>query len=625
MAKLYPVTLYYNTGYNTGNIPDSPARLSEYTSKTYPPVYLRQDYGIATIRINATWEEVRDADYASMEAEEGNTYWVIPQAITMLTDHTAEITMVLDPLTSVGGISAINVISGWAERAHVTDDTAFSNILPEPWAPSQSLRIIDYKTIHTGSADGDYNIVVATCDISRGTEYKADVWQASSEAAEGSLDIVVPRLPIPGEGGTQPVEFTTKVSISAYRGAGTPNEKYSYVLPNLYAFDLSNQTVIRGLNAIRGLGVESAVVAMYVIPKEDVEATPITVVYPGGDAQTVGFIAELSGASQLYESGMPYKYYEVKNNKAYCLHNSYVITSITSGDSNTFDASDLYSGGEAPDWVVQTDPSPTGTTYCSPTYYEGQPTHRLEQAVAGLPWLNAGFAYRTGSGGDLGMMNARRRNANIDYNRGVDVDLNTLAQAQNITNGVISAVNHTAGALVNMSPAAALTPQNDAGLVGNITGIFSDIANTTLNEGRLITERDRINTNANVAMGDNLFSASAAANISAPSITFPVCVNAAAYYGNGFAISHVGLRESDIQRFDDFLSAYGYARDTKFVASMLSNRTKHNYVKTSGCHVSVDGAPQWLVSLIDKMFDAGIQIWHVKPSQDALINNPVRS
>lgn len=631
MSSLHNVTLYYNTGYNTGNIPDSPSRLSAYTSKEFPAVFLRQDYGTSTIKLNATWEDVRGADYAAMTSAEGPTYWVIPEAPTMLTDRTAQVTLVLDPLTTVGGISKVSVVSGWAVRAHVTDDEIFENVLPEPWAPTQPLAIVDYRTIHAETGGEVWQICIATCDVSRGNEYKADVWKASGEAAEG-LEIVVPKLPMPGDGGEQPVDFKTSVSISASRGSGTPDEVYRYVLPNLYAFDLSNEQVVRGLNAIRGLGVESTVVAMYVIPKNDVDIVPTTVTYPGAEITTSGFIKDLDGIGSKYSPGVPYRYGTVKNNKALALYNSYTVTSITSGDSNTFDAADLYAGGTSPEFVVQIDPSPTGTAYCSPTFYEGQPTHRLEQAVAGLPWLSAGFSYQGASGGDLGVLNARRKNVNIDYNRGIDVQQNTLAQVSNITNGVIDLTNNVVGAISRTSIAGMLPAGpsigavgNDRGLVGNITGALGAVANTAIEEGRLLNERDRIKTNAAYQMGDNLFTASAAANIAAPEITFPVTVNAAAYYGNGFAISHVGLRENDLQRFDDFLSAYGYARDTKLVASMLSNRQKHNYIKTSGCQVSVEGAPQWLVSLINAMFDAGVQIWHVKPSMEALYDNPVRS
>lgn len=629
MPKLYPITLYYNTKYDKGNIPDSPARLAAFTSKTFKPVFLRQDYGIATVRIDAGWEDVRDADYVSIQSDEGNTYFVMAEPPHMLGDKTVELTLIMDPLTTIGGIANLTVDAGWAVRAHVGDDEMFSNTLPEPWSPSQPMQIHDYKVIHTDTGEDNYEVVIATCDLSRGDEYKASIWHASSSVGgeEVSGDIIVPTAPIPGVGGTQPTPldgFTTTVEITAVRDGET--EHHDYTLPGLYAFDLTNDRVRTGINKIRDIGIDGHIVAMYVLPKFDVTITPTPkVIYPGGESKTEGMLAKISGNSAQYNSGMPYKYAKVKNNKAVCLFNSFTVASITSGDTNTFAAEDLYAGGDAPDWVVQTDPSPTGTTYCGPTYYDGRKTHRLEQTVAGLPWLNAGFTYTSGVGGGLGMMNATRRNQNIDYNRDVDIQQNTLSQASNITNGVLSAVNNVAGALAATAPWAAINPSADAGLVGNITGALGSVANTVISEGQLLLDRDRTKKNADFQMGDNLFSASVARNVVAPTLAFPISVNAAAYYGNGFAVSHTTLRENDLKRFDDFLSMYGYARDTKFVLSMLSNRAKHNYIKTSGALLSAPGVPRWILTAIANMFDAGVRIWHVSPSQADLTDNPIRS
>lgn len=610
MAKLYPVTLYYNTGYNTGNIPDSPARLSEYTSKSYPPVFLRQDYGTATIRINATWEEVRDADYASMEAAEGTTYWVIPQAITMLTDHTAEITMVLDPLTTVGGISALTVVSGWALRAHVTDDTPYSNILPEPWAPSSRLVMRGYEVVHNPSSE-DINITIAatTCDLTKIRDYTADVYSAGEASVTGER-VVVPHVPI-----LQAVKGT-EVGISRDGDA-----KASYTLPGIYLWVYGDDRgssagyIADCIAALNSLGLRGSLLALYTLSLSDVTLTWSTLAGIYNDV----LLTALTGQSRLETSTMPYKYGDVRNNKAYALYNKYTLTAVASGNSVDYEAHDIYhDGDETPTWISVVDPSPTGTVYIGTKYYEGRETHRLEQAVASLPWINAGYTYTESGGASVGMLNAQRKNDIATIGANFAQQRSEMDYARTQVTNAIGAVE----GLFNVAAPVAGAPGNIAGGISKIVGAGANAAMDYAYHALDTTERQ---TQLSLQMGDNLFGAQAAANIVAPELAFPVAANMAAYYGHIGVACQVTLSDNDLQRFDDFLSAYGYARDTKFIASMLSNRTKHNYIKTSGCHVSVDGAPQWLVSLIDKMFDAGIQIWHVKPSQDSLINNPVRS
>lgn len=627
MSKLYEATVYFGTHYDRGNVPDSPARLSAFENKTFDSVQLRQDAGIDSVKLDAEYDELRGADYLKLSADGASTYYVITGPPNMATPHTAILPLLEDPLTSAGGIGALTVVAGWAERAHVTDDTIFSNVLPEPWSPSQALEINDYKVFHTESDEGNIEVAIATCDISRGTSYKAKIWHASQsiDGAEVTGDVIAPEAPMPGYGGTQPVPqdgFTTTLEITAVRDGTT--ETHSYTLPGLYAFDLSNETVRLGINAIRGIGIESNIQAMYVIPKHDVTATPAPdVTYPGGEEKTVGMIAKLSGNSAQYATGMPYKYATVKNNKVFALFNTYTITSITSGDSNTFSATDLYAGGTEPDIVVQTDPSPTGTVYCSPTYFEGKKTHRLEQAVAGLPWLNASFTYSQNSGGSIGMMNAQRNNQRVDYNRDIAKEQNALSQINNVVNTVGSIANRATDFLASDASGGIVGYQ--AKTVGTMIGIGADIASGVTRGASLYLDRKQTDYNANMTMGDNLFSASVAQNVAAPEMAFPISVNAAAYYGNGFAVTHNTMRAGDVQRLDDFFSAFGYARDTKFIESMLSNRKNHNYIKTSGAMVTAPGQPRWRLDAIGRMLDAGIRIWHVTPSQSSLTDNPVRS
>ena len=651
---LYNVTLYYNTGFDAGNIPDSPARLDAYTSRVFQPINIRQDYGQAYVRIKATWADVRDADYAKLEPEDGSasaTYYVIPSPAVQVNDNVAHIPLLLDPLTSIGGIANLSVLAGWTHRAHAGNDDLFSNTIAEPWAPSQPLQIKNYKVIHTekeldsnGDPKPNLRIAVGTCDLSRGHYAKAKIVHASEQVANGEDlegDFMYMTLPMPADNATQPIVggVETELQVGAYRGPGTSEETYTYTLPNLYCFNLDNSQVIAGINGVRSIGVESAIIAMYCLPVEDAGAIEIAH-YPhnDGDAETSGLIIKLYGKSNTYKPGTPYLYYDFKNKKAASLFNYFQVTSITSGDSNAFSAADLYVDGETgPTFVTQTDPSPNGTVYCSPTHYEGQPTHRLEQAVAGLPWLNAGFTYTHASGSALALANAKRANAKIEMDRdfniqGLEQNRNQarwkggLAIAQDVVGGVSDLIQYAGDSLLGMSFIPGQKNSAEAP-IGSLLDRGFNIANNAVdlvyNEKHTNRNIAQANANAQYQMGDNLFSAAVNANVTAPSLAFPISVNASAYYGNGFAILQITLRDNDAKRLDDFLSAYGYAQDKSFEKSDLTNRTKHNYIKTSGAEVDCPGAPRWLLGLIGQMFDAGVRIWHSKPSRDNLLNNPI--
>lgn len=623
MAKLYPITLYYNTKYNTGRIPDSPDRLNAFTSKTFPPVFLRQDYGLASVKIDATWHDVMDADYAKLESAEGSTYWVIPEAPKMLTDHTAQINMVMDPLTTVGGIGKITVEGGWAVRAHVTEDPLFGNVLPEPWAPSNALKISGRATLYDRHGHKTLPIVAATCDLLALKEYKSDLFKD----ADSDFSVVVPHIPgIPvellGAEGSG-VGMTHSVGEDAA-------EAHAYTLPGIALYNLTDAVRV-GLGIARSIGVDGSVIAMYQLPFDDVKFDSAHSPGPGGSSDTSADYAALAkgiaGKYSVESPNLPYKYGNVKNNKAIALYNYYKLTSITSGDSSEFDAAELYSGGDAPTFGVQIDPSPSGTAYCSPTYYEGSPTKRLENAVAGLPWISAGFTYTENSGGDMGILNARRKNSVVDASYAISQNVRDIEQKT----GWIGSAGGVVGGIANVitGVVSAVATGGASLLTGGIGGGVGQIASGT----EALLQRDaRLNANQQSAdlqreyqMGDNMFSAQVSGRVVSPQIAFPVSPSAAYYYGNAFELIHVGLSENDLKRLDDFLSAYGYARDTKFIESMLSNRQNHNYIKTSGCQVSAPNTPRWILDSICAMFDRGVDIWHVTPSLAATYDNPVRS
>lgn len=638
MSKLYTVTLYYNTKFGVGNIPDSPARLSGFDNKAFDAVLLRQDYATASVKLNAKWEDVRGADYAKMTSDDGDLYYILPTPPVMLSDSTAEIYLTLDPLTSIGGIEGLEIVTGWAHRAHADDDAPFSNILPEPWAPMNQMIIRGNDTFHASDGEQEtLNIVIATCDLRAGKKYEAVVIQAALAGETGEAgEIIIPVTPtvdqsIPG------AINSTELWMPA--GPGEATVTYKYKLPGMWAFLIGEGDVQAGIEAVRNLGLDGSLISAYVVPKEDVTAQT--------DQQ--GLIAILQGHAEQATPDQPYVYAEVKNNKAISLYNIYSITSIASGNSAEYNASELHQGDDSrPTWNIYSDPSPDGTTYCAPLYFEKSLTKIYEHAICGMPWITSGISFVRSSGGALGVANAARKNsyAMLDYNHASE--RRQLDAAQSAASLGVAAATSIASLAMGAAAGEFLAPYKgavnslrmgneagrravmlgearetaDAAMSAAPTGIISQASSYIMAGQRRRLESRQASENLQRTVSDNLFSASAAANIAPPQLAFPVSVTAASYVGNAFTVIHATLSDNDVKRFDDFLSAYGYAVDEKLTAAMLSSRANHNYIKTSNAQVYKAGYPTWLLELVAAAFDGGVRVWHTTPTNAALYDNP---
>lgn len=592
MPKVYNCRLYSNTGYNTGNVPANAAALPSSGYVETAAVFEWQDKDLGSLKVDATWESVRDIDYLMLGTDQPQ-YFVVT-AKHMLSPKTAELSLTRDPLISAGGVDNINIIGGWAQRAHTGKDDLFGNTLPEPWQPSQRQKIRQKETISAfgGIAPASlYNIVICTCDLQSVDKYEAAVAKVADEAETG--EVVFPLLPTMGN--ASPTSFAVKVDETA--GA-------VYDLPHLYAFNLGdNKTPTEAagkLEILRSMGLESAIVNAYVLPGSCIAAM---------SESDVGskYIQAITGVylkRPMYQ--MPYEYATVKNKKVFALYNKFTVVSITSGNSVEFDAHDLHVDGDTvPTFIFKSDPAPQGTVYCMPYTFDGEECRYYEQAVAGMPWNTAGLVYQGASGGMLTMANAQRANRvtreNLEYsNLRADID-----QSRNAADTVLSAIGSAAR--------------------GDIGGVASSIYGGTNKYVDTEVNRWQNNYNQVARMGDNIFQAQAQAMNVAPALAFPVDINASSYFGNGFAIYQTVLQDNDVQRLDRFLTMYGYAVDKKFDKSDLTNRTKFNYIKTLEALVTSPYASQSDCQAISDMFGAGVRIWHVPPTTTAFDDNPIKA
>ena len=601
MPQAYDVTLYFDTGFNRGNIPDSPNLLVGFQSKQYDAVFEWQDRYLAEIRIRAQYDDVKNADYLKLGE---STYYVI-NSVQALSPNTVSLDLTMDPLTTAGGVASISVLSGWAERAHATSDGLFENILPEPWTPSQ--RMLNRSRVvfrRKNKGEDVLRVVVATCDL-RKTELTA---RTLTDAAESNGTVTYPELPL--------VEQGTPGILTMVQGSGNNADvvRFSYWMPpGMYLFDMDNAAIQKGLNAIRSIGIESAIVASYEIPKQYLLFSPAATF--GTHVFEDGFISNIAAKIEvLSDDSLAYSYGTVKNKKALCLHNDYEVASISSGSTNSFAAKDIYNGDTTPQFVGLSDPASAGCPYFQPRYFDGRETAPFAEAVAGMPWLNSGIFYTTASGSALTLANAGRKLNRLAVEQDIAEGGYNLAQ---IRNGV-SAATDFAGQVLGAGPNTLLE-----GFGATALNAVGTLANAGINAADIERQRKNTRTRNELTMGDNIFETNRAL-MQAPEVAFPVSVNASAYIGNAVTVTHYTLGDNDLKRFDKFLTMYGYAVDRAFALTDMTSRTKFNYVKTSDVHLKAATVPMNILANIQDMLNSGIRIWHVAPSQEAYDDNPVK-
>lgn len=361
---VYSIKGYFNTGFNSVNIPDSPAVLATASSKTFASNWLLQNKDLTAVRLNATWEEVQNIDYVAI----GNSYYYV-KGITMLTEVCAELSLVLDGLTTAGGVNAVGITGGWCKRSHTGNDALFDNNIPEPWQPSEPLEIVGLKK-HIESTGSGWTLVCSTVDLTR-------IENVAQEYIDKDNAVVcyVPKVP--------PVssESTSDAVLPVYG-------RKSQTLPNTSLYYVDN--VLEAISRVRELGIESCLTGAYVLPKEwgDIGF---------GDNNVVNTLGKLYSQS----CGGAISYGSVNNKKCFSQYNEFSVVAMATGDKIASEAHDIYDGGSSPTVLLFSDPSPeNGKPYAQFKKFLGNTQLPFQNCVQGGTWLNQPMAF-SGTSGSL--------------------------------------------------------------------------------------------------------------------------------------------------------------------------------------------------------------------------------
>ena len=574
------VRCYYNTGLTVSNCLDSYLSLDTlgFDYRDFPNVAIKQDRGLINIKLSTSYENIKDADYCRIN---NVCYWVT--SVVMLNDNVADVQLQQDYLTTVG-VSNFDIVAGWCKRRCVTDDTPFSNTIDEPFTPNNILEVDFGSEIKpsTGS-ENSLQIVVATVDLLN-LDKLADAYEENTFGEH----VLVPKLPMLGSNTT-----TYVMNID-----GT--EK-SADIPATCAYNALNSTVRDAMGQLRSLGIESAIVQSYNLPAN----------YCGGVSASDTKFGSIKGIHETKPSSLEPIYNKgiYKNNKVYSgQFQRFVIGSKITGINKEFRPedvaenvlSDLYSVT----WVLDSNPMYNGYPILRPANYHGSKNSFYIAAVNGAQWLNAPISYNGVSGQDLLIRGWEQQTASTILNGLAP----TITAAGNSLNNAYSNIGSSTDynkftSYSDLSKSGVTYDQLSAARSSNFMAAIPNISNMVFGQ-----------MSNNMALTNSM--------TVRPDVQFSVIPTLQNYVGNYFIEYRYRLSASDMSRFDDFLTQFGYAVDEPLTKDCFSGRTNFNYIVADSVNIK-SSAPLYLREGVINQLQSGVRIWHTKPSRDKLLNNPI--
>lgn len=615
------IKLYKNTGLNGSNVIDSVSSMwndpSSYgftdiitLTGTFPLV---QEKGLAEIKIETTWEEVNAVDYLIVMSPwvQGTPhcgYFVT--AITMVSTTVASLSLVVDALGTIG-ISNLSGIDAWCVRRIVKnvdqDLQTYStgNIIPESWTPSNPLEMDTVVDILRTAAhndddrDGEWEIVIASADI-QDTDNLAEAYTVASSTDD---KVLVPQLkPIDTSKLLQMTMYTTyNYHVVQQVGSGhvrrtisssaemTPK---SFRYPDSMGYNLAVTTVYQGVQKMRSLGVENVIVASYSVPK----------IYAAATSLSGGEVNDIEGLAYHVNTGIEFEYYSgIENKKVFALYNVFEVASIASGNMSQYRFEDLCKPSDTNyaytqfQCLIWANPIPNGKPFCRPAYYMGNTENLWTGVVEGAQWLQTQIRYNMQSGAVRNLIRS------------------TSALVRDVKNTANKQfVSHAAGAV-------------NWGL-----GFFSDGLPTKPEEALAGSGFQAGQRGVNM-LADTLTSALDAQNSAkqivndyaaelVPDIAYPYTASVQSFVGNDFTVNRFRLSLNDARRLDAYLHKYGEAVDEPFDVAHFTDKVKYNFVQLENINMpEVLNVPLWLKNLASTVLEAGVRIWHTKPTKAALL------
>lgn len=595
----YTVRVYFQTGFNSVNIPDGPAMLNgnestvppttEFSYLDFPSLDLNQERFLPLVRIRTSWDVIKNADYCRI-----GTWYYFVTGVRMSSGDVAELSLTPDFLTSLGGVTQLVILDGVTERVHVTDDTFGKYASEDPYmAPAYDMDVESFTHRFTGdpktfvettlnlqalgraSLDGDL-----TASIARTTELDGD----------GNPYTVtyptVPKLPA----GTK---YSTQLLAGSFDLIDTKSQGLFEVTDDTQIYD---DWVREGIAQARSLGIEEAISGQFSVPSDFITLS-----------NNQRFILRSTGKKGTVSvTGLPFIFGTAHNKRIFYGGYTPYTLATAAGNTVTAKAEEIYNGGTVPQVFYTADPRRTGKPYFRFTpmnSISADGWDLFRNCVAGQQWNSVPLVMTNKSGSFLDQVNFDASQLRRDMAERFAQQKYYEEESKNQMGAVGDVVQNTLDFKLGSAATAAIN-----------RGTADFDRQNEYNRYRRQSQQDR-------ALEEQAFGISQ--NVYVPSIRFPV--DPALFSeltGNGFSVYRTVYKAADVSRIDKILTAFGYKHTKLLEQSDFTNRQYFNYVRAS---VSIGNIPRWWANGIAAQLSGGVRVWHVRPSATYYSNNPVVS
>lgn len=583
----YNCRIYTNTGFNTINIPDSPALLDQMTYIDLPSLDLNQERFLPEVRVRATWSQVKDADYAKI----GDFFYFINPSMIQSSGDCCVIPLVPDYITSAGGPASLEILDGLTIRVHVANDAFGLYGADDPYmAPAYDMDIVSYT--HSFSAK-QHTYVETTLDLLKmGNDYHNKTVPAVT--ATNTLNGEDYQVTYPDvsylDSATTYSTFNGKEALDGVECQGV------YVMEGIQGGTLYPR-IREGIAQARALGVEQSISGQYKIPEDFVALNN----QQGRQTQMVG------KSNSVAVGSLPFIYGSANNNRIWYGSQSPYTLASSSGSTMSAKAEEVYDGGTGPSIMYVADPRRTGKPYFRFKVMNGvdASVNKLDffrGCIAGQQWQSVPLVMTEKSGGLLDQVSHAASLAKRDLAERHHTQEATQAVAAAGIGGLAS----IAGGFADPLHAG----QAISGAIGSIASIGTTMAAENRYQQQQQLERRIEEQQFNISQ-----------NVNVPTIAFPADPALfAEVTRNGFGLYRTVYKAADIARIDKILTAFGYKFTKVLEASDFTNRQYFNYIEGT---ISVGNLPRWWANGIASQIAGGVRVWHVKPSNLYYTNNPI--
>lgn len=566
--------IYRNTNFNAVNIPDSPALITNnFMPLTVNALDIMQDKFLQSVRVAASWSDVEGADYCLIGG-----FWYIVSGVRMLATDTAELSLVPDFITSIGGPGALTILDGITVRHHVsTDEDTFGAYADDdPYIVCNSPLQVVSGGWTGGSTTAQHIFIESTVALPRVASSKNAVTWVDPD--DSTKEVSIPYAP--------PIAGVSYFAMGGESGAKVTNGTRLYLASPEYP----DSDVMRGMQLVRSMGVESGIISQYSVPDD---------FYTVGDDSAVSdeytTVGTITGASGSYDTGLPFIYSSVRNQRAlYGKQNSYGIITA-SGEKFLCNPEQIYTTGlTSPQVNRRVDVRPSGCPYFGFANYAGA-SNFWQSAIKGTTWRDVPLVYNSRSGS---MYKAAEWRSKMNIEAVGYYGSETGRLVEDVAEPLETIASMVKGIATGGNAAEAA----GTGLISLGNNMLTTVSNDTYREIYDLTRKQEL-----FHEGVERFS-------QAPEVFLPASSDAVRdYVGNGFLCFRYRPSDTDLAHIDKVLTMYGYKDTQPLTLEMFTNRPSFNYVQVSG--ITVGGnIPRWWKSGIADQLQAGTRIWHVIPS-----------